>query len=81
MWGVDIIKPILPKTSNSYHFILVAIDYLSKWVEASSYTNVIKGVILQFIKKDIIAQYKMPETMITNNGINLNNKLIVDLCQ
>ena len=37
---------IEPKASNGHHFILVAIDYFTKWVEAASYANVteINGV-------------------------------------
>jgi len=34
MWGIDVISPINPKASNGHRFILVAIDYFSKWVEA-----------------------------------------------
>ncbi|WRX11880.1 Ribonuclease H domain - like 10 [Theobroma cacao] len=40
MWGIDVIKLITPKASNGHRFILVAIDYFTKWVEAASYANV-----------------------------------------
>ncbi|XP_070040020.1 uncharacterized protein [Nicotiana tomentosiformis] len=33
-WGMDVIGPIEPAASNGYKFILVAIDYFTKWVEA-----------------------------------------------
>ncbi|KAH1262154.1 Ribonuclease HI [Glycine max] len=39
MWGIDVIGAIEPKASNGHRFILVAIDYFTKWVEAASYTN------------------------------------------
>ncbi|RDX98900.1 Gypsy retrotransposon integrase-like protein 1, partial [Mucuna pruriens] len=45
LWGLDMIGPIEPKASNGHRFILVAIDYFTKWVEASSYTNVTKNVV------------------------------------
>ena len=32
-WGMDVIGPIEPVTSNGNRFILVAIDYFTKWVE------------------------------------------------
>ncbi|RDX78140.1 Gypsy retrotransposon integrase-like protein 1, partial [Mucuna pruriens] len=54
MWGLDIIEPIELKASNGHRFILVAIDYFMKWVEVASYANVIKSVVVKFIKKDII---------------------------
>jgi hypothetical protein len=40
MWGIDLIRPINPKASNEHQFILMAIDYFSKWVEASSYARI-----------------------------------------
>ena len=36
-WGIDIIRKIQLTTTNGHEFILVAIDYLTKWVEAASY--------------------------------------------
>lgn len=42
MWGIDMIGGIKPKASNGRHFILVAIDYFTKWIEDASYSNVTK---------------------------------------
>ncbi|XP_058775661.1 uncharacterized protein LOC131649933 [Vicia villosa] len=42
MWGIDMIGEIKPTASNGHRFILVAIDYFTKWVEAVSYANVSK---------------------------------------
>ncbi|XP_015068632.1 uncharacterized protein LOC107013167 [Solanum pennellii] len=39
-WGKDVIGPIEPSASNGHRFILVAIDYFIKWVEAASYKSV-----------------------------------------
>ena len=36
-WGIDIIRKIHTTTSNGHEYILVAIDYFTKWVEATSY--------------------------------------------
>ena len=40
MWGIDMIGEIKPTTSNGHRFILVAIDYFTKWVEAASFASV-----------------------------------------
>jgi hypothetical protein len=40
MWGIDVIGPVNPKASNGHRFILVAIDYFTKWVEAGSFAHV-----------------------------------------
>lgn len=79
MWGINVISPINPKTSNIHRFILFAIDYLSKWIEASSYANDITWNVVKFIHRDIIAHYGVPKAIFTNNGSYLNNKLVDEM--
>ncbi|RDX93161.1 Pol polyprotein, partial [Mucuna pruriens] len=81
MWGLDMIGPIEPKASNGHRFILVAIDYFTKWVETASYANVTKSVVTKFIKRDIIFRYSLPTCIITDNGTNLNDKMMTELCE
>ncbi|KAA0042425.1 putative RNA-directed DNA polymerase (Reverse transcriptase), Ribonuclease H [Cucumis melo var. makuwa] len=68
------------EVSNGHRFILVAIDYITKWVEAASYKGVTKHAVVKFIRKNIICRYGLPERIITDNGKNLNNKLMEELC-
>jgi len=68
------------KASNEHPFILVAIDYFTKWVETSSYANVNKQAVVRFIKNHIICRYGVPNKIITDNGTNLNNKTMKELC-
>jgi hypothetical protein len=76
MWGIDMIGRIQPRASNGHRFILVAIDYFTKWVEAASYANVTKQVVVRFIKNHLICRYGVPSRIITDNGTNLNNKMM-----
>nr|KYP64327.1 Pol polyprotein [Cajanus cajan] len=77
---MDVIGPIEPKASNRHRFILVAIDYFTKWVEAMSYAHVTCKVVVNFVRKNIICQYRIPNKIITDNGSNLNNKMMIELC-
>ena len=81
MWGIDMIGMIEPKAYNEHLFILVAIDYFTKWVEAASYANVTKQVVVRFIKNNLICWYGVPSRIITDNGSNLNNKMMIELCE
>ncbi|RDX72997.1 Retrovirus-related Pol polyprotein, partial [Mucuna pruriens] len=81
MWGIDVIGPIEPKASNGHRFILVTINYFTKWVEAASYSTMSRSVVVKFIKKDIICRYGLPAHFITNNGTNLNNKMMTEMCE
>lgn len=80
MWVIDVIGEIKPTDSNGHRFILVAIDYFINWVEAASFASVTKSVVSRFIKHNLICRYGIPERIITDNGINLNNTMITELC-
>ncbi|RDY14347.1 Pol polyprotein, partial [Mucuna pruriens] len=75
MWGIDVIGPIEPKASNGHRFILVAIDYFTKWVEAASYSAVTRSVVGHHLL------LWHPRHVITDNGTNLNNKMMTELCE
>ena len=74
------IRPITPKASNGHRFIFVVIDYFTKWVEATSYASVTKLVVARFIKREIICRYGLPERIISDNGLNLNNDMVTKVC-
>ncbi|PKI50112.1 hypothetical protein CRG98_029508 [Punica granatum] len=80
MWGIDVIGPISPKASNGHYFILMVIDYFTKWIEAITLALVIVKAVARFLKRDIIARYGVPATIITDNAKNLNNNVINELC-
>ncbi|RVW61639.1 Transposon Tf2-11 polyprotein [Vitis vinifera] len=50
VWGIDIIGKISPKSSSGHEFILVAIDYFTKWVEAASYARLTSAGVASFIR-------------------------------
>jgi len=79
MWGIDVIGAIEPKASNGHRYILVAIDYFTKWVEAASYASVTRNMVIIFIKKEIICTYRLPKKIITDNATNLNNKMMKEM--
>jgi len=81
MWGIDVIVAIEPKAVNGHHFILVEIDYFTKWVEAASYASITRSVVVWFIKREIICRYGLPRKIIMENGTNLNNKMMEEMCE
>ena len=78
---MDVIKPIISEASNGHEYILVAIYYFTKWVEATSYKSVTQAVVARFLKHNIIWHYGMLGELITDNGMNLNGKMIQQLYQ
>ena len=80
MWGMDVIGPIISKSLNWHKFIFVVIDYFTKWVETTSYASITRLVICKFIKTKIICRYGLPKKIILNNALNLNNKMMEEVC-
>ncbi|XP_060195081.1 uncharacterized protein LOC132624294 [Lycium barbarum] len=80
-WGIDVIGPIEPPTSNGHRSILVAIDYFTKWVEASTYKAVTKKVAADFVRNNIVCRFGIPESIVTDNATNLNSDLMRETCE
>ena len=57
---MDAIGRIAPKASNGYEYILVVIDYFTKWVEAASYSVLKAKQVAQFIENNVICRYRVP---------------------
>ncbi|XP_047264709.1 uncharacterized protein LOC124896882 [Capsicum annuum] len=50
-------------------------------VEASLYKSVTKKVVTDFLRNNIICRFGVPESIITENGANLNNGLMHEICE
>jgi len=69
--------PFPPSHNNFY--ILVAVDYVSKWVKAiASLTNDSK-VVLKFLKKYIFTQFGTPRALLSDNGTHFCSKPLESL--
>nr|XP_009797912.1 PREDICTED: uncharacterized protein K02A2.6-like [Nicotiana sylvestris] len=80
-WGMDVVGPIEPKAINEHIFILVAIDYFTKWVEAITLKVVTKKAVVSFVHFNIIYRFGIPKTIITDNVANLNSHLMKEVCK
>uniref|UniRef100_A0A2N9GVC6 Integrase catalytic domain-containing protein n=1 Tax=Fagus sylvatica TaxID=28930 RepID=A0A2N9GVC6_FAGSY len=79
VWGIDIIGRITAKASNRHEFILIAIDYFTKWVEAVSFSVLKAKHVARFIESNFICRYGIPhEIILDNESINKNVKLILE---
>ncbi|XP_056845060.1 uncharacterized protein LOC130496730 [Raphanus sativus] len=77
VWGIDFMGPFPSSHGNKY--ILVAVDYVSKWVEAiASPTNDAK-VVTKMFKSVIFPRFGVPRVVISDGGSHFINKLIEGL--
>ena len=68
-WGIDIIGEIRPNTSNGYKYIVVAIDYFSRWIEVESFGTLKAKQMAKFIKKNLICRYGVPHHIVIDNSV------------
>ena len=74
VWGIDVIERIAPKASNGYEYILVAINYFTKSVEAASYF-VLKAMHVARFLENIICRFGVPQEIISNNGSHFEGEV------
>nr|GEV58275.1 reverse transcriptase domain-containing protein [Tanacetum cinerariifolium] len=65
VWGIDFIGPFSSSRGNRY--ILVAVDYFSKWEEAKALPTNDARVVVKFLKS-IFARFGTPRAIITDRG-------------
>ena len=66
-WGIDIIGP-LPQGKRQMKFLLVAIDYFTKWVKAEAFATITEAKVQNFVWKNTVCKFGIPRTIISDNG-------------
>ncbi|CAF4606142.1 unnamed protein product, partial [Didymodactylos carnosus] len=65
--GVDLTGP-LPKTPRGNAYILVVVDYFTKWVEFFPLGTIKSTNIAQLLHDEVICRYGIPVKIFTDNG-------------
>ena len=76
-WGLDILGPF-PRATGNRRFVLVAIDYFTKWAEAKALTNIRDVDVKKFEWKNIVTRFGVPNTLISNNGLQFDSRAFRD---
>ncbi|PKA59790.1 hypothetical protein AXF42_Ash011914 [Apostasia shenzhenica] len=69
IWGLDFLGS-MPTAMRNYKWILVAVDYFTKWIEAKPLTQPTAQNVENFLWANIVCRYGVPMTIITDNGTN-----------
>ena len=79
--GIDIKGP-LPRTEKGNRYIIVAMDYFTKWPEARAVDNIRAETVAKFIYEDIICRHGVPKEILSDRGTSFVNQVIIDaLCE
>ncbi|XP_070035113.1 uncharacterized protein [Nicotiana tomentosiformis] len=72
VWGIEFIGPFVNSCGNIY--ILVAVDYVSKWVEAIALPNNEARSVVALLKKNVFKRFSTLQAIISDDGSHFCNK-------
>ena len=78
MVGIDFVGP-LPITEKGNKYIIVAMDYFTKWPEAKAVKEATAKEVSTFILEEIICRHGCPKRILSDRGSHFNNEMIKEL--
>ena len=80
IWSIDFIGPFLiPTKGIGARYIIIAVEYVTKWAEAEPIDTCSSEIAAKFISENIITRFGCPITLISDQGSHFINKTIKTL--
>ncbi len=73
--GIDIVGP-LPRTSQGNAYILVMMDYFTKWPEAVPVPNIKGSTIARTFIRELVCRHGAPQILLSDRGKQFTSKLL-----
>ena len=78
-WGLDIMG-LFSTAVRQLKFLIVGIDYFTKWVKAEALATITKKNVRNFVRKNIICRYGILRVLVSDNGKQFDNDAFRDFC-
>nr|KYP32003.1 Retrovirus-related Pol polyprotein from transposon 17.6 [Cajanus cajan] len=72
VWGIDFMGPF--PISFCFSYILLAVDYVSKWVEAKATRTNDARVVVDFVRSNIFCRFGVPRAIVSDQGTHFCNR-------
>ncbi|XP_015945427.1 uncharacterized protein LOC107470543 [Arachis duranensis] len=79
-WGIDILGPF-PTAPGQLKYLVMAIDYFNKWIEAQPLARITSSQMISFVWKQIICRFGIPRHLVTDNGRQFTDHSFKDFLQ
>lgn len=66
--------------TRNKRFVLVATNYVTKWVEAKALVNIRDVDLNKFVWKNIVTRFEVPQELILDNGLQFDSKALRKYC-
>ena len=61
-------------------FLIVGIDYFTKWVEAEALATITEKNVQSFVWRNIVCRFRIPRALVSDNGKQFDNNSFRDFC-
>ena len=78
-WGLDIIGPF-PRATKNIRFVLVVVDYFTKWVEVEALANIRDVDVKKFMWKNIVIRFRVLKSLMSDNKVQFESKAFYKYC-
>ena len=78
-WGIDFVGPINPVSARRNRYIILAIDYATKWVEARPTRKNDATTAATFLFEEIMMRFGHPLEIVSDRGTHFHNDVICDI--
>ena len=78
-WELDILEPF-PRATGNQRFVLVAVDYFTKWAVVEALANIRDVDVKKFVWKNIITRFGVPDSLISDNGLQFDSRGFCEFC-
>jgi transposase InsO family protein len=79
-WGIDIVGP-LPTAIRQKKFLIVAVDYFTKWIEAEPTASITGKAVQKFLEISIISRFGIPRDLVSDNGKQFDSPEVREYCE
>ncbi|GJX83277.1 reverse transcriptase domain-containing protein [Tanacetum coccineum] len=79
-WGTDMAGPF-PEGPGKVKFLMVAIDYFTKWIETKPVATINGSQIKKFVWDNIVCRFGLPGEIISDNGKQFQDNPFKDWCE
>ncbi|GJY23813.1 reverse transcriptase domain-containing protein [Tanacetum coccineum] len=79
-WGIDIVGPFL-EGPGKVKFLIVAVDYFKKWIEAKVMATITGNQVKKFVWDNIVCHFDLPGEIVSDNGKQFNDNPFKDWCE